>query len=100
MDFHFDPTVSKHTSLVVTAFQTAGTLLIALLLRLLTRGIPGRFLVYWSFGWVALALTAVCMGLSFLVAPQLPEEHGPWVQRAATAAYAVFQCAFGFYLWA
>ena len=72
MDFHFDPTVSKHTSLVVSTFQTAGTLLIALLLRLLTRGIPGRFLYYWSVGWVALAAAAVCQTLSFLVAPLLP----------------------------
>src|SRR4029077_13382702 len=41
-----------------------------------------------------------CMSLSFLVAPQLSEEYESWVRRSATAAYAVFQCAFGFYLWA
>src|SRR5262245_12044380 len=100
MDFHFDPTVSKHTSLVVSTFQTAGTLLIALLLRLLTRGIPGRFLYYWSIGWVALAVAAVCQTLSFLVAPLLAEQYEPWLRRPAIAAYAVFQCAFGFYMWA
>ncbi len=100
MDFHFDPTVSKHTSLVVTTFQTAGTLLIALLLRLLTRGIPGQFLYYWSLGWVALAAGAVSLTLSFLIAPLLPEHYEPWLRRPAIAAYAVFMCGFGFFLWA
>jgi diguanylate cyclase (GGDEF)-like protein len=100
MDFHFDPTVSKHTSLVVSTFQTAGTLLIALLLRLLTRGIPGRFLYYWSIGWVALAAAAVCQTFSFLVAPQLEIENATYLRRTAVALYAFFQCAFGFYLWA
>jgi diguanylate cyclase (GGDEF)-like protein len=85
---------------VVSTFQTAGTLLIALLLRLLTRGIPGRFLYYWSIGWVALAAAAVCQTLSFLVAPLLPPESAPYVRRTGVALYAVFQCAFGFYLWA
>jgi diguanylate cyclase (GGDEF)-like protein len=100
MDFHFDPTVSKHTSLVVSTFQTAGTLLIALLLRLLTRGIPGRFLYYWSIGWMALAAAAVCQTFSFLVAPQLEIENAITLRRSAVALYAFFQCAFGFYLWA
>src|SRR5437762_624337 len=100
MDFHFDPTASKHTSLVVSAYEVAGTLLMALLLRLLARGIPGRFLRYWSVGWVALAASAVCLALSFLVAPLLPEESAPWLRRPAIAAYAAFQCGFGFFLWA
>ena len=90
MDFHFDPTVSKHTSLVVTTFEVAGTLLIALLLRLLTRGVPGRFLFYWSRGWVALAAGIICLTLSFRVAPLLPSEIEPWLRRPAIAAYAVF----------
>jgi len=100
MEFHFDPTVSKHTSLVVTTFETAGTLLIALLLRLLTRGIPARFLYYWSLGWVALAAGAVCQTLSFLIAPHLSLEDAVYLRRTAVAFYSVFQCAFGFYLWA
>ena len=100
MDFHFDPTVSKHTSLVVTTFQTAGTFLIALLLRLLLLGIPARFLYYWSLGWVALTGATVCTALSYLVAPMLPSESGVWLRRSAIAFYAVFQCGFGFYMWA
>lgn len=100
MDFHADPTVSDHTSLVVTTFQTAGTLLIALLLRLLTGGIPGRFLRYWSLGWVCLAAALVSLNLSFLVVPQLPEAVAPWVQWPALTVYALFEYGFGFYLWA
>src|SRR6476659_10237493 len=100
MDFHFDPTVSKHTSLVVSTFETAGTLLIALLLRLLLRGITGRFLYYWSLGWVALAAGAVCLALTYLVAPTLPSYSEPWLRRPAIALYAVFHCAFGFFMWA
>ena len=100
MDFHFDPTVSKHTSLVVSTFETAGTLLIALLLRLLTRGIPARFLYYWSLGWVAIAAGAVCLTLSYLVAPLLPPDSEPLLRRPAIALYSVFQCGFGFFIWA
>ena len=100
MDFHFDPTVSKHTSLVVSTFETAGTLLIALLLRLLTRGIPGRFLYYWSLGWVALAAGSICLTVSYLVPPLLSPDAESSVRRSAIALYSVSQCAFGFYMWA
>src|SRR5262245_65007139 len=100
MDFHFDPAVSKHTTLVVGTFQTAGTLLIALLLRQLTRAIPGRFLHYWSRGWVALACALVSLNLSFLLAPLVPDGPAVWVRRLALAAYAVCEYLFGFYLWA
>src|SRR6516225_1374098 len=100
MDFHFDPTVSKHTSLVVTTFQTAGTLLIALLLRLLTRGIPGRFLFYWSLAWVALAAGLLSKNLAALITPLVSEQFAPWIQGAALSVGAVFEYAFGFYLWA
>lgn len=100
MDFNFDPTASKEVSLVVTTFQTAGTLLIALLLRLLTRGIPGRFLHYWSRAWVALAVGLVTLNLSFVLAPLVPENMVGLVRRPALAAYCVFEYVFGFYLWA
>ena len=100
MDFHFDPTASKHTSLVVSTFETAGTLLIALLLRLLLRGIRGQFLYYWSLGWVALAAGAVCLTISYLVAPVASADLEPWLRRPAIALYSAFQCAFGFFMWA
>lgn len=100
MDFHTDATVSNHTGLVVTTFQTAGTLLIALLLRLLTRGISGPALRYWSIAWACLAAALVCLNVSFLLTPLVPDGAVPWVRRPTLAAYAVFEYAFGFYLWA
>jgi diguanylate cyclase (GGDEF)-like protein len=100
MVFHADPSNAQHVSLVVTLFQTAGTLLIALLLGLLTRGIPGQFLHYWSMAWVCLAAALVSMNLSFLLTPVVPARLVPWVERPALAAYAVFEYGFGFYLWA
>jgi diguanylate cyclase (GGDEF)-like protein len=100
MDFHLDPTISKHASLVVTTFQTAGTLLIALLLRLLTSGIPGRFLQYWAMGWVCLAVGLLSLNLSVLIVPFLPASYEPLIRRPLLGAYAVFQYAFGFSLWA
>ncbi|HJZ59358.1 MAG TPA: GGDEF domain-containing protein [Gemmataceae bacterium] len=100
MHFFPDPMVSKEAGLVVTTFQTTGTLLIALMLRLLTRGIPGLFLRYWSDAWAALALALVGLSLSAVLPPQLPDETAGWVARPALAAYCVFAYLFGFYLWA
>src|SRR5579872_4346425 len=100
MGFHFDHTIPKHTILVVTTFQTIGTLLIALLLRLLTRGVPGRFLQYWAMGWVGLAISHISLNLSILLVPLIPEQFEAQVRRPAHAAYAVFQYIFGFFLWA
>jgi diguanylate cyclase (GGDEF)-like protein len=100
MDFTLDPTASKETSLVATTFQTAGTLLIAVLLRLLTPSTPGRFLRYWSLAWSALAAALVSLSLSFVLAPLVGPEVVPWVRRPALAAYCVFEYTFGFYLWA
>jgi diguanylate cyclase len=100
MDFQFDPAVWKHTSLVVTAFQTTGTLLIALVLRQLTRGIPGQFLHYWSRAWVALAVALVALSVSFMSGPVFTPQPGLWVQRLALGTYAVCGYLFGFYLWA
>src|SRR5580698_884820 len=100
MDLHLDPTISKHAVLVVTTFQTAGTLLIALLLRLLTSGIPGRFLQYWAMGWVCLAVGLLSLNLSVLIVPFLPASYEPLIRRPLLGAYAVFQYAFGFSLWA
>jgi diguanylate cyclase (GGDEF)-like protein len=100
MDFTFDPTASKETSLVVTTFQTAGTLLIAVLLRLLTPSTPGRFLRYWSLAWSALAVALVSLTLAFVLTPLVGPEFAPWVRRPALAAYCVCEYTFGFLLWA
>lgn len=100
MDLTPDPTVCKEASLVVTIFQTAGTLLIAALLRLLTPSTPGRFLRYWATAWSALAAALVCLSLSFVVPPLLDPAVAPWVRRPGLAAYCVLEYAFGFFLWA
>ncbi len=100
MDFQVAPTLPDHTNLVVTTFQTAGTLLIALLLRLLTRDIPTQFLSYWASAWVALATALVCLNLSYLITPHLSQSSVPWIRRPAQMVYMVSEYAFGFYLWA
>jgi diguanylate cyclase (GGDEF)-like protein len=100
MDPHFDPTISKHTGLVITTFQTIGTLLIALLLRLLTKSVPGRFLQYWAMGWLGLAVGLVSLNLAVLIVPQFPESLEQIIRRPALGAYAIFQYVFGFSLWA
>lgn len=100
MESPFDPVVSKEISTVVTAFQGTGTLLIALLLRLLNRGIPGRFLHYWSLGWAALAAALVSLSGTFLVLPHLSPETADWVRPPALAVYCVLEYVFAFFLWA
>jgi diguanylate cyclase (GGDEF)-like protein len=101
MDFHLDASaLMRHTSQVVITFQTIGTLLIALLLRLLTRGIPGHFLHYWALGWVGLSVGLFSLNLSVLIIPMAPAHYEPLIRRPALAGYAVFQYSFGFFLWA
>jgi len=99
MDFPFESAVSKETSLVVTTFQAAGTVLLALLLRLLARGIPGRFLHYWSIAWVALGVALLSLNLSFLLSALAP-SLAAWCHRPALITYCVSEYLFGFYLWA
>ena len=88
MDFPFESAVSKETSLVVTTFQAAGTVLLALLLRLLARGIPGRFLHYWSIAWVALGVALLSLNLSFLLSAMDP-SLAAWFHRPALITYCV-----------
>jgi diguanylate cyclase (GGDEF)-like protein len=99
MDFPFESAVSKETSLVVTTFQAAGTVLLALLLRLLARGIPGRFLHYWSIAWVALGVALLSLNLSFVLSVLSP-PLAAWLDRPALMTYCVCEYVFGFYLWA
>src|SRR5687768_8671526 len=74
--------------------QAVGTLLMAALLRQLTRVIPGRFLQYWSTGWAthALALFALLVA----VTRGLP----PAVKPAALTAFCLGEYLFGYLLWA
>lgn len=71
--------------------QAAGTVLIAGLLLPLGRAVPGRFLGYWTLGWVALAGSLLCRFLA--------ERHPP-VERLLLSGYCLGGYLFGFLLWA
>lgn len=88
------------TSLVVTIFQTAGTLLTAVLLRILARGVPGDFLLYWSRGWAALAASLIGLNAWHLARMHAAAYPVGWVERPALAGFAVLEYTFGFFLWA
>lgn len=96
MDFPLAPAFSTETRLIVSVFQTTGTLVIALLLRLLTRGSPGRFLHYWSTAWAALVVALIALNLPFIRA-QLSPASAWW---PSLSVYCAFEYVFGFYLWA
>ena len=51
-------------NLIAISVQAVGTLLVAGLLWQLTRVIPGRFLRYWSAGWVALAIALFALRIA------------------------------------
>jgi diguanylate cyclase (GGDEF)-like protein len=82
----------RETGLVVGAFQTAGALLVALLLRLLARSTPDRFVTHWSLAWAFLAAALVSLNLWLL-------PGADWAHRPALAAHCGFEYLFGFYLW-
>src|SRR5687768_13312689 len=81
-------------NLIAISVQAVGTLLVAALLWQLTRVIGGRFLRYWSAGWVA--LTVALFGLRVSVSPAAPD----WVRPPWLAVYCVGGYVFGFLLWA
>lgn len=76
--------------IVPIAIQAAGVLMVAGLLRPLTRVVPGTFLVSWWVGWVVLAvgLMALCASSHFDVAP-----------TALGALFCVSEYLFGYLLW-
>jgi diguanylate cyclase (GGDEF)-like protein len=76
--------------------QVLSVPLVAVLLWQLTRAVAGRFLVYWTVGWAALAAALVCyrVAISADVAPH------PVAGRVAFALYCCLEYVFGFFLWA
>jgi diguanylate cyclase (GGDEF)-like protein len=74
-----------------TAVHTAGTVLIAGLLLPLGRAVPGRFLAYWTLGWMALAVGLLCVFLSVREAGFKP---------VFLTGYCLAEYLFGFLLWA
>ncbi len=80
--------------LIAISVQMVGTLLVAALLWQLTRVIAGRFLRYWSAGWVALTVA-----LFALRVPSTPK--GPRVARpAGWSSTAAADTASGILVWA
>lgn len=74
--------------------QAVGTLMVAALLWLLTRLIPGQFLRYWSLAWVCLtwALFSLRMTKTNVLAGDL--------RPIGFAVYMLGEYLFGFLLWA
>jgi diguanylate cyclase (GGDEF)-like protein len=81
-------------NLIAISVQAIGTLLMAVLLWQLTRVIPGRFLRYWSAGWVALAvaLFALRIAVSHVLPNGLTEF---WL-----SVYMLGEYVFAYLLWA
>ncbi len=80
-----------NASFLATLVQAVGIALVAGLLLPMTRAIPGRFLQYWSFGWVCLAAGLFAL----FAADQSPEYRIPFL-----IAYCLAEYLFGFLLWA
>lgn len=78
-------------SFLPIAVQAAGILMVAGLLRPLTRVVPGRFVGLWSTGWVALALALFCLFATF----RIPAGRTPFL-----IGYGLAEYLFGFLLWA
>jgi len=81
-------------NLIAISVQTVGTLLVAALLWQLPRLISGRFLRYWSVGWVALAVAL--LALRAVVSPAAPPGWKP----AGLVLYCAGEYLFGYLLWA
>jgi diguanylate cyclase len=69
---------------------------VALLLWQLARAVSGRFLVYWTAGWVV--LTAALLSLRVAISADVATHPG--AVRLAFALYCCLEYAFGFLLWA
>jgi diguanylate cyclase (GGDEF)-like protein len=82
-------------SLLATIVQAVGTLMVAALLRELTRVIPGRFLSYWSAGWLILSVALCSLTVSFS-----STYRGTTTAVVLMSVYCVCEYAFGFLLWA
>lgn len=69
---------------------------VALLLWQLARAVSGRFLVFWTAGWIVLAAALLSLRIAMSVDPA---TH-PNVMRAAFSAYCCLEYVCGFLLWA
>jgi diguanylate cyclase (GGDEF)-like protein len=69
---------------------------VAVLLWQLTRAVAGRFLVFWTAGWVALAAALLC----FRIAISADVAPNPVAVRVALSLSCCLEYVFGFLLWA
>jgi len=75
--------------------QVLSVPLVAVLLWQLTRAVPGRFLVDWTVGWVALATALLFLQLTIPA-----KAHGsPTAERFTFSLYCCLEYVFGFLLW-
>ncbi|HET6575881.1 MAG TPA: GGDEF domain-containing protein [Fimbriiglobus sp.] len=81
----------QNISFLATVIQAVGIVLVAGLLLPMTRAIPGRFLRYWSLGWVCQAA-----GLFSLYASARYPEY----RVESLIGYCLADYLFGFLLWA
>lgn len=83
--------VGEESSWVSTRYQTASTVLVALLLLALARVIGRRFLAYWALGWVSMVVGLFALDLNFRL------ENS---SNVLLSAYWVAGDLFGFLLYA
>jgi diguanylate cyclase (GGDEF)-like protein len=69
---------------------------VALLLWHLARAVAGRFLVFWTAGWVLLAAALLALRVSISTDPAV---H-PTLVRLSFATYCCLEYGFGYLLWA
>src|SRR6478735_4020934 len=70
--------------------------LVTVLLWQLTRAVTGRFLMYWTVGWLVLAAALLSLRLSLWA----DENDNFAAARLAFSFYCCLEYAFGFFLWA
>lgn len=74
--------------------QTVAVPPIALLMFVLARAIPGRFLDYWSLGWLALAIALIGLRFAISMPPASPAS------RSGLMIYCCFEYTSAFLFWA
>jgi len=85
-------TETLESSFFTTMIQAVGIMLVAGLLLPMTRALPGLFLRYWTFGWVALTVALFSVFASF----QADQKY----RELFLIGYCEGEYLFGFLLWA
>ena len=72
------------------AIHIAGVVIVAALLRPLTRLVPGQYLVTWSRGWISLAISLIFLFVAL---------HLPGMRVLAMIGFGISNLFFGWLLW-